>query len=220
MAITSNWLRWNTTSHIFEYSTDNGATYVPLPLNASILNEGTLNPAVIPGGGGGAVPAGSIMAFGGSAAPTGYLLCDGAAVSRTTYAALFAAISTTYGTGDGASTFNLPNLQQRFPLGKAASGTGAALGSSGGNIDHTHLAPLHNHTVPTHTHPLSGSAAADSVNTFSAVGSGTLVSRSTHVHTVTGTATAQTAANTGDGGNAATDAKNPPFLTVNYIIKT
>jgi len=48
MAITSNWLRWNTVSHIFEYSTDNGATYVPLPLNASILNEGTVSPGVLP----------------------------------------------------------------------------------------------------------------------------------------------------------------------------
>jgi microcystin-dependent protein len=216
MAITSNWLRWNTVSHIFEYSTDNGATYVPLPLNASILNEGSLNPAIVPAG----MPSGSIMAFGGAAAPTGYLLCNGQAVSRTTYAALFAVISTTYGVGDNSTTFNVPDLQQRFPLGKATSGTGAALGSSGGNIDHTHLAPLHNHSVPAHTHTVTGTAAADSVNTFSAVGSNTLCSRSTHTHTVTGTAAAQAAANTGDSGNAATDAKNPPFLTVNYIIKT
>jgi hypothetical protein len=50
----AQWLRWNLTSHIFEYSTDNGASFLPLPLDASILNQGTLDPARIPGGGGGA----------------------------------------------------------------------------------------------------------------------------------------------------------------------
>jgi microcystin-dependent protein len=53
----------------------------------------------------------------GSTAPTGWLLCNGAAVSRTTYSDLFAVISTTYGTGNGSTTFNVPDLQRRFPLG-------------------------------------------------------------------------------------------------------
>ena len=55
------------------------------------------------------LPAGAIIAFGSTTAPSGYLLCDGAAVSRTTYADLFAAISTTWGVGDGSTTFNLPD---------------------------------------------------------------------------------------------------------------
>ena len=55
------------------------------------------------------LPAGAIIAFGSTVAPSGYLLCDGAAVSRTTYADLFAAISTTWGAGDGSTTFNLPD---------------------------------------------------------------------------------------------------------------
>jgi len=67
------------------------------------------------------VPTGAILPYGGSTAPTNYLLCDGSAVSRSTYAALFAILSTSYGVGDGSTTFNLPNLKGRFPLGYSAS---------------------------------------------------------------------------------------------------
>ena len=59
-------------------------------------------------------PAGSVMIWAGTTVPTGYLLCDGSAVSRTTYSDLFSAIGTTYGVGDGSSTFNLPNFQGRY----------------------------------------------------------------------------------------------------------
>lgn len=62
-------------------------------------------------------PAGMILMYGGASAPSGYLSCDGSAVSRTTYASLFSVISTTYGIGDGATTFNVPNLRGRFALG-------------------------------------------------------------------------------------------------------
>ena len=65
-------------------------------------------------------------------------MCNGAAVSRTTYSALFAGIGTTYGPGDGSTTFNVPDLRQRFPMGKANSGTGSTLGGTGGAIDHSH----------------------------------------------------------------------------------
>ena len=74
---------------------------------------------------------GAIKPWTKSTAPAGYLLCDGAAVSRTTYADLFAVISTTYGAGDGSSTFNVPNLQGKMPQGYDGStynlaGTGGA----------------------------------------------------------------------------------------------
>jgi len=66
-----------------------------------------------------AVPAGVITQFGGSSAPTGWVLCDGTAYSRTvTYNNLFTAIGTTYGTGDGSTTFNVPNLKGRVPVGQ------------------------------------------------------------------------------------------------------
>lgn len=63
------------------------------------------------------VPVGTVLPFAGASAPTGYLLCNGAAVSRTTYAALFAAIGELYGAGDGSTTFNLPNVVGRMPVG-------------------------------------------------------------------------------------------------------
>jgi microcystin-dependent protein len=74
------------------------------------------------------MPTGALMPYAGATAPTGYLLCDGSAVSRTTYAALFAVLSTTYGSGDGSTSFNLPSMAGRLPMG---AGTGAGLNSSG-----------------------------------------------------------------------------------------
>ena len=79
------------------------------------------------------IPAGAVMAFAMSTEPTGWMECDGAAISRTTYAALFAAIGTTYGVGDGSTTFNLPDLRAEFIRGwDNARGvdTGRALGSA------------------------------------------------------------------------------------------
>lgn len=63
--------------------------------------------------------------------PTGYLTCDGSAVSRTTYAALFAVIASTWGAGDGSTTFNLPNFTNTFPYGasEGSSATNASVGS-------------------------------------------------------------------------------------------
>lgn len=68
-------------------------------------------------------PVATVVAFAANSAPSGYLLCNGAAVSRTTYANLFAAIGTTYGEGDGSTTFNLPNLTDKFIQGSGTAGT-------------------------------------------------------------------------------------------------
>lgn len=67
-------------------------------------------------------PTGSIIAFAGNTLPDGYLLCDGSKVSRTTYKKLFNVIGTTYGAGDGSTTFTLPNLIDRFIEGSSAAG--------------------------------------------------------------------------------------------------
>ena len=78
-----------------------------------------------------ALPAGTVVAFAGnpSSAPTGgFLLCNGAKVSRTTYANLFSAIDTLYGTGDGSSTFTLPNMTDKFIHGSGTSGTSKSAG--------------------------------------------------------------------------------------------
>ena len=69
----------------------------------------------------GIVPPGMIAPYAGKTAPEGWLLCDGSAVSRTTYAALYAAIGTTYGAGNGSTTFTLPDLRGRVPAGANAS---------------------------------------------------------------------------------------------------
>lgn len=105
-------------------------------------------------------PAGSIMQYGGSSAPEGWLLCDGSAISRTTYSALFAAIGTTYGTGDGSTTFNLPDLENRVPIGVSDT---HGLGTTGGEETHTLTTeemPAHGHAARTtsdgnHTHTVS-----------------------------------------------------------------
>ena len=86
------------------------------------------------GGGGEAPPTGAVSAFAGSAAPTGWLLCDGSDVSRTTYSDLFAVVGTTYGAGDGSTTFGLPNLEGRVPVGLDAGQTEFdALAETGGS---------------------------------------------------------------------------------------
>ena len=108
------------------------------------------------------VPIGTILDFAASTAPTGYLVCDGSAVSRTTYSALFAVIGTTWGTGDGSTTFNIPDFRGRTSIG---SGTGTApdatahtLGSGGGSETVT----LSTSQMPSHSHD----AAADTSYNF------------------------------------------------------
>ena len=75
-----------------------------------------------------AVPVGTIFYYGYTTAPSGWLVCDGSAVSRTTYADLYSAIGDTYGEGDGSTTFNLPDLIDKFPQGNTTVGTVKAAG--------------------------------------------------------------------------------------------
>ena len=78
-------------------------------------------------------PVGLISMYSGTTAPTGWLVCDGSAISRTTYATLFGVIGTTYGSGDGSTTFNLPNLKGKVPVGLNSSDTDFdTIGETGG----------------------------------------------------------------------------------------
>jgi len=116
------------------------------------------------------VPAGSLIMYGGIFAPSGWLTCDGSAVSRTTYSTLFAAIGTNFGSGDGSTTFNLPNFNGRAPIGVGAytdSGTGGAItrtigqtvGEAVHTLNNTEL-PSHNHSItdPSHHHRIFGNS--------------------------------------------------------------
>ena len=78
-----------------------------------------------------AVPVGSMQAFAGSSAPTGWLLCNGTTASRTTYSNLYSVIGTTYGVGDGSTTFGLPDMRGRVPMG---AGTGNQQGGTGSGV--------------------------------------------------------------------------------------
>ena len=69
------------------------------------------------------IPVGVVQAFAGATTPDGWLLCDGSAISRTDYANLYSVIGDTYGAGDGTSTFNLPDLIDKFVQGNAVAGT-------------------------------------------------------------------------------------------------
>jgi microcystin-dependent protein len=112
------------------------------------------------GGGGAEMPAGSVTQFAGSTAPTGWLSCDGTTVSRTTYAALFSVIGTTYGSGDGSTTFALPNMKGRIPVGfDSTQAEFDGLGETGGAKTHTLTSaemPSHTHTQNSHNHTQDG----------------------------------------------------------------
>ena len=85
------------------------------------------------------LPIGLILPYGGTTAPVGFLLCNGAAVSRTTYSALFSVIGTTYGSGDGSTTFNLPqieNLVYKVETNVPCKGNGTALGITNGTTNY------------------------------------------------------------------------------------
>jgi microcystin-dependent protein len=95
------------------------------------------------------LPVGSISAYGGEKIPTNWLKCNGEAISRTDYPDLFKAIGTTYGSGDGSKTFNLPDLSERVAVGNAGDGE-FSLGTTGGEKTHTLTVdemPSHNHTL-------------------------------------------------------------------------
>jgi microcystin-dependent protein len=126
------------------------------------------------------VPVGAIQAWPTDTAPTGWVLCRGQQISRSTYQGLFNLISTTYGAGNGTTTFNVPDLQQRFPLGKATSGTGSSLAGTGGTIDHTHTSGS-----------ITGSTSSDGAHTHSV--SGTTGSESSHTHGLSALTSAATA---------------------------
>lgn len=162
------------------------------------------------------IPAGSILSYAGSSSPSGFLACDGAAVSRGVYAALFAAIGTTYGAGDGTTTFNVPDMRGRFPAGVNAADTNFAnLALVGGETAHTLTydeMPSHNHGDITdwevNDSPNANENYGNPGNRFAVANVG-LRSGSRYYSQFT----------TSNAGGGKPHNNLPPFVTVNYIIK-
>ncbi len=105
-------------------------------------------------------PTGTILPFGGTSAPSGWLSCDGTAISRTTYSGLFAVLGTTWGVGNGTTTFNLPNLPRHTLVGVGGSGTATlsnTVGSTGG--EETHTMTTGELVAHTHTYAQASSGA-------------------------------------------------------------
>ena len=169
------------------------------------------------------VRTGTIVPHGKDTPPDGFLNCDGTAVSRTTYSALFAEIGTTYGAGDGATTFTLPDLRDNVALGKSSS---KAIGSTGGSATQTPAGSVSvaNHTltisqIPSHRHLEGGHSE------FGTGSSQTAVTRNTGNAS---NAKRFFTANTGGGGahnhggsfSGSSMSVLQPYVAVNYIIKT
>ncbi len=175
------------------------------------------------------VPAGTVIDFMGSTPPDGYLACTGTAVSRTTYATLFAVIGTTWGVGDGSTTFNVPDLRRRTTIGSGGTqlqGPATTLGSVGGHEElqnHTHTAITTSDGA--HNHDLTpGQSGTNGVTTGVGISAtyrvfvgpnnpggthpGLTSNNGSHTHPVV-----INTAGTGGGGNY------PPAATVNKYIK-
>lgn len=180
--------------------------------------------------------AGMLMPYASTSAPTGWLLCDGSAIDRTTYADLFTLIGTTYGAGDGSTTFNIPDLRGRIPTGLDNMGGASAnritntqadtLGGTGGNENVTPTGSISGSTgsttlstaqIPSHTHTyqatnFSGSQKRPAANFDRSGGdnytSGAEGGSGSHNHTLSASFS----------GNAMNITQ--PWLAMNYIIKT
>lgn len=189
------------------YNYETGATYLDYD-----------DERIATGGGmptGDTFPIGAISPYAGSIAPTNWLLCDGSAISRVTYADLFSVIGTTYGAGDGSTTFNLPNLNGRVPVGQDTNDNDFdTLGETGGEKTHA----LTVDEMPRHSFRIPHVAGYDDT-TWEEGGGGY-----THTRTSSDKEGAYNSASN-DGwhnmsiGNDQAHNILQPYITLNYIIK-
>lgn len=197
--------------------------------------------AVLPNVG---IPTGAGVDWYAAAAPAGFLLCDGSAISRTTYAALFAAIGTIWGGGDGINTFNLPDTRARVVVGLNPSGPNhAALnfndgtGVGGRRIQHAHsiaglsgTLPPHAHAVvdPGHTHALNGGEGPNGFPTFAGIQyvwgqgawQGPQMAQPTPTGVTVGNPTSNPAIPLAGSVGVSPGGDAPSFVTVAKVIKT
>ena len=156
------------------------------------------------------IPTGTITPWSQASAPTGFLECDGAAVSRSTYAALFAVIGTTYGAGNGSTTFDLPDLQDNVAVGK--SGTKSLASTGGAENAATANATLSEAQLASHNHNIPIYGAHSNINRLN------LNYGNDGRYTTAGSTQLS---NTGSGsGHQHNTSVLQPYLTLIYIIKT
>lgn len=153
------------------------------------------------------LPPGMMAPFGGTAAPSGWFFCDGTPVSRTVYANLFGTIGTTFGVGDGTTTFNLPNMSGNVAIGPGGT-IGAALGGTGGEATHVLTTP----ELPSHAHQETAFASVNaqigSSTSFFGLAGGGAVGPGGPVNETTLTT-----------GSDAAHNNVQPYLALNWIIK-
>lgn len=195
------------------------------------------------------VPIGTVLMWAGSSAnlTTGFLVCDGSAISRTTYADLYTIQGNTFGAGDNSTTFNIPDMRDRFTVGVGTSYTQNAKGGvASNNLAHTHTVANHTHSVPDHTHP-AGTLTAKITRTSQYVSyigtqacagwtsnvlvnlynsSGNASGMSTGAGVVGDTSSSSIGVGTSGGatpatnsGGSATQENRPPYIGIIYIIK-
>ena len=197
---------------------------ISLPEGTEISTVDTSPPAAPPAAVGSAVIPGTIVPYAGSSEPSdGWLICDGRSVEQAEYSALFQIIGTTYGSGSGSTTFSLPDLRGRFPLGLDNMGRGSAnvvtatkadeLGGVAGSEDHT----LSVAEMPRHRHEPDQND--DNERRFSVIeGGGGRFYHHTSSHSHTGIiGNERYTEYTGGGGS---HNNMPPYMSLNYLIKT
>jgi microcystin-dependent protein len=195
-------LGWNDTANVMGFFT--AGTGVTINATSNTISSSAAS----------IIPVGSLMPYAGTSAPTGWTLCFGQAVSRTTFADLFAVVGTTYGIGDGSTTFNLPDLRGRVVAGKDDMGgtsanrltglsggvNGDVLGAAGGAEIHTLTTaemPSHTHTITYGVNDVNGGGGTDPSYLES---------------------TGRTETTNATGGGGAHNNVQPTFI-LNYIIK-
>ena len=164
------------------------------------------------------VSTGFILAFGVAAPPSGWLACNGSAVSRTTYSALYALIGTTYGAGNGSSTFNVPDLRGRTLIGTDGLAAGSFTANLGSLDNAGGVGGAQNHTLttaemPAHTHAQEGQSACGHDN----CNGGWAASIYMHRASSNSKNTINNITSTGGGGS---HNNVQPSMAVSYLIKT
>jgi microcystin-dependent protein len=169
------------------------------------------------------ISTGSVIPWSDGSVPSGFLECNGSNVSRSTYATLFAVIGTTYGSGNGSTTFTLPDLQDKIVMGrspnKALASTGGAntVASGGNSSGNTGNTTISTPTLANHNHPAGGNRTGSTFSVFSS-GGGTCVSSPSNSGSKGGGGSHSHPVTSNFSGSA--NSVLQPYLTVIYIIKT